>query len=113
MSMNQTSERDLWAWTVLLAIVLATLDTMASPGVNFEVLYIGLVFLSLRPPDLYGFIFGRRLTRTRCGRWGFVTGMRGGGEVAAGNKSGTFDLGKKCPLSGVRTKVPCRNHYCR
>lgn len=66
-----------------------------------------------RPPDLYGFIFGRRLTRTRCGRWGFVTGMRGGGEVAAGNKSGTFDLGKKCPLSGVRTKVPCRNHYCR
>ena len=47
MSMNQTSERDLWAWTVLLAIVLATLDAIASPGVNFEVLYIGLVFLSL------------------------------------------------------------------
>jgi hypothetical protein len=71
------------------------------------------VVLSLRPPDLSGFPFRGRLTGSRCGRGCFVTGMRGGREVAAGNKSGTFDLGKSCILSGVRTKVPCRNHYCR
>lgn len=44
---QQPSERDLWAWTALLAIVLAMLDAITPPYVNFEVLYVGLVFISL------------------------------------------------------------------
>ena len=47
MSIRHPSEFDLWVWTGLLAITLATLHLMTPPGVNFEVLYIGLVFMSL------------------------------------------------------------------
>jgi response regulator RpfG family c-di-GMP phosphodiesterase len=47
MSRQQISERDLWAWTALLASILLILDMLTPSYVNFEVLYIGLVFLSL------------------------------------------------------------------
>jgi response regulator RpfG family c-di-GMP phosphodiesterase len=47
MPVNEPSERDLWAWTVLLCIVLATLDAVTPPQVDFAVLYVGLVVLSL------------------------------------------------------------------
>lgn len=44
---RQKSERELWAWTALLSTVLFVLDSVAPPFVNFWVLYIGLVLLSL------------------------------------------------------------------
>ncbi len=47
MSAPQISERDLWAWTTLLAAILFIFDMLTPPCVNFEVLYIGLVFPSL------------------------------------------------------------------
>lgn len=47
MSERQMSERQLWAWTALLSTTLAILDTLTPPFVNFWVLYIGLVLLSL------------------------------------------------------------------
>jgi response regulator RpfG family c-di-GMP phosphodiesterase len=47
MPANEPSERDLWAWTVLLCIVLSALDTVTPPQVDFAVLYVGLVVLSL------------------------------------------------------------------
>ena len=47
MSARQISERDLWAWTTLLAAILFIFDMLTPPCVNFEVLYIGLVFPSL------------------------------------------------------------------
>jgi len=49
-------ERTLWAWTALLSIWLASLDTIAPPELNFEFLYVALVFLSLwsvRPSYTY------------------------------------------------------------
>ena len=47
MSTRQISERDLWAWTTLLAAILLILDMLTPPCVNFEVLYVALVFPSL------------------------------------------------------------------
>jgi response regulator RpfG family c-di-GMP phosphodiesterase len=47
MPAQQTSERDLWAWITVLAVILVILDSFAPPRVNFDVLYVGLVFLSL------------------------------------------------------------------
>jgi response regulator RpfG family c-di-GMP phosphodiesterase len=50
MPSKQTSERALWAWTALITVILLVLDILTPPCVNFEVLYIGLVFLSLWSP---------------------------------------------------------------
>jgi response regulator RpfG family c-di-GMP phosphodiesterase len=47
MSTRQISERDVWAWTTLLAAILFIFDMLTPPCVNFEVLYIALVFPSL------------------------------------------------------------------
>jgi HD-GYP domain-containing protein (c-di-GMP phosphodiesterase class II) len=44
---KQESERDLWVWTATIAIVLAVLDVFTPPNINIEVLYVGLVFISL------------------------------------------------------------------
>ena len=38
---------ELWAWTALTSAILLILDIFTPPYVNFEVLYIGPVFLSL------------------------------------------------------------------
>jgi putative two-component system response regulator len=47
MSVRQPSEHDLWIWTGLLSVILVALHFATPPGANFEVLYIGLVFMSL------------------------------------------------------------------
>ena len=47
---RQISDRDLWAWTTLLAAVLFIFNLLTPPCVNFEVLYIALVFPSLWSP---------------------------------------------------------------
>lgn len=47
---RQISDRDLWAWTTLLAAVLYMVNMLTPPCVNFEVLYIALVFPSLWSP---------------------------------------------------------------
>jgi response regulator RpfG family c-di-GMP phosphodiesterase len=47
MAAKQRSERELWAWTALISVILLILNIFTPRGVNFEVLYIGLVFLSL------------------------------------------------------------------
>jgi response regulator RpfG family c-di-GMP phosphodiesterase len=44
---RQMSERDLWGWTTLIAAILFLLDMLTPTYVNFEVLFVGLVFVSL------------------------------------------------------------------
>jgi response regulator RpfG family c-di-GMP phosphodiesterase len=47
MPAGQTTQRELWAWTALIATILFVLDMLTPTCVNFEVLFIGLVFVSL------------------------------------------------------------------
>jgi response regulator RpfG family c-di-GMP phosphodiesterase len=44
---RQMSDRQLWVWTALLSTTLVVLDCFTPPFVNFWVLYMGLVLLSL------------------------------------------------------------------